>query len=53
MGPLDPIRTTAGKWFASFYALYSGMVILVAAGVMGAPVLHRILHHFHLEMEED
>ena len=53
MGPLDLIRTTAGKWFASFYALYSGMVILVAAGVMGAPVLHRILHHFHLEMEED
>ncbi len=52
MGPLDPLKTTAGKWFASFYALYSGMVILVAAGVMGAPILHRILHHFHLEMEE-
>jgi hypothetical protein len=52
MGPLDPLKTTAGKWFASFYALYSGMVILVAAGVMGAPILHRILHHFHLEIEE-
>jgi len=52
MGPLDPLKTTAGKWFASFYALYSGMVILVAAGVMGAPVLHRILHHFHMEIEE-
>jgi len=53
MGPLNPLNTIAGKWFASFYALYSGMVILVAAGVMGAPILHRILHHFHLEMEED
>ena len=53
MGPLDPLKTTAGKWFASVYALYSGMVILVAAGVMGAPVLHRILHHFQLEMEEE
>jgi len=53
MGPLDPLKTTAGKWFASFYALYSGMVILVAAGVMGAPVLHRILHRFHMEIEEE
>jgi hypothetical protein len=53
MGPLNPLKTIAGKWFASFYALYSGMVILVAAGVMGAPILHRILHHFHLEMEEE
>ena len=53
MGPLNPLKTIAGKWFASFYALYSGMIILVAAGVMGAPILHRILHHFHLEMEEE
>jgi hypothetical protein len=28
------------------------VVFLVAAGVFGAPLLHRILHHFHLEMDE-
>jgi hypothetical protein len=52
MGPVDPIRTDAGKWFASFYALFSGMVLLVAAGVLIAPVFHRFLHRFHLEIRD-
>ena len=49
MGPVDTLHTIAGKLFASIYALYSGMIILVAAGVIVAPVFHRILHRFHLE----
>lgn len=53
MGPVAPLNTTAGKLFASFYALFSGMVFLVAVGVLIAPVFHRFLHHFHLEIEED
>lgn len=52
MGPVDTVRTNAGKWFASFYALFSGMVLLVAAGVLIAPVFHRFLHRFHLEIDE-
>jgi hypothetical protein len=48
MGPVNPLHTTAGKFFASFYALYSGMIFLIMAGVMLAPVVHRFLHHFHL-----
>ena len=52
MGPVDVVRTSAGKWFASFYALFSGMVLLVAAGVLIAPVVHRFLHRFHLEIDE-
>ena len=54
MGPVNPLQTTAGKVFASFYALYSGMIFLIIAGVMLAPVVHRFLHHFHLmEVEGD
>lgn len=53
MGPIAPLNTTGGKLFASFYALFAGMVFLVAVGVMVTPILHRILHHFHLEIEED
>ncbi len=49
MGPVGELRTTGGKLFASIYALYSGLIVLVAAGVLFAPVLHRILHRFHLE----
>ncbi len=53
MGPVDPIKTVAGKLFASFYALFSGMVFLVAVGVLIAPAFHRFLHRFHLEMGSD
>ena len=51
MGPVDPIRTTAGKILAGSYALFAGVVFLVLAGVMLAPVLHSVLHRFHLETE--
>lgn len=53
MGPVDVLHTNAGKVFASFYALYSGMVFLVAVGIIFAPVFHRILHHFHMEAGAD
>lgn len=52
MGPVDPLKTEAGKLFASFYALFSGMILLVAVGVLLAPVFHRFLHHFHLDMKD-
>jgi hypothetical protein len=47
MGPVNPPQTPAGKIFAGLYALYAGIVFLLVAGVVVAPVLHRILHHFH------
>ena len=53
MGPVDPIRTTAGKLFASLYALYAGVVFVVVAGIILAPLAHRLLHHFHLSDEGD
>jgi hypothetical protein len=43
MGPVDPLRTTAGKWLAGFYALLASVVFLVLAGVMLAPVIHHVL----------
>jgi len=51
MGPVNELHTTAGKLFASFYAIYSGVVFLVVAGVLLAPIIHRFMHHFHLESE--
>ncbi|HBY93016.1 MAG: hypothetical protein M5U01_22720 [Ardenticatenaceae bacterium] len=51
MGPVDPVRTTAGKLFASCYALFSGIIFLVAVGVLVAPLVHRFLHRFHLEVD--
>ncbi len=51
MGPVDRMETQAGKLFASFYAIYSGVAFLTLAGVLFAPVYHRFLHKFHLDME--
>lgn len=52
MGPLGPLQTTGGKLFAGVYALYSGLVLIVATGIILAPVLHRMLHEFHVESDE-
>ena len=52
MGPVNELRTTAGKIFASVYALYSGLIVLVAAGVLFAPLFHRFLHRFHLQDDD-
>ncbi|MBX3007293.1 MAG: hypothetical protein KF816_04600 [Melioribacteraceae bacterium] len=49
MGPVDILKSDGGKLFASFYALYSGIIFLVIAGVFFAPILHRLLHKFHVD----
>ncbi len=49
MGPVDGLHTTGGKLFATFYALFSGIAFLTIAAVLFAPVVHRFLHHFHLD----
>lgn len=50
MGPVGPpVTNDAGKWFVSFYALYSGVGLLAGVGLLLAPLLHRIMHRLHLE----
>ena len=53
MGPVDPMRSTSGKLFATFYALYSGIAFLTMMAVLLAPVVHRMLHVFLLEEGDD
>jgi hypothetical protein len=51
MGPVDAPRTDSGKVFEGLYALYSGLVFIFTAGLLLAPVVHRVLHKFHWEQE--
>ncbi len=51
MGPVDAPRTDGGKLFAGLFALYAGLVFLVAAGLIFAPVVHRVMHKFHWEKD--
>jgi hypothetical protein len=52
MGPVDPLRTPGGKIFASAYALYSGLALIAIVGLMLAPIIHRVMHQFHIEYKE-
>lgn len=53
MGPVAPeLHTRAGKLFAGVYAMYAGMVVVAAAGIILAPLFHRFVHKFHLEDEK-
>jgi hypothetical protein len=47
MGPVDLPKTAAGKLFAGGYALYAGLVFIAATALLLAPVVHRVMHHFH------
>jgi len=53
MGPVDDPKTDPGKLFAGCYALYAGLVFLVVAGLLLAPVVHRVLHRLHWEADNE
>ncbi len=52
MGPANDLHTEAGKVFASFYALYSGLFLIAITGYLLIPFFHRLLHTFETQTEE-
>ncbi len=51
MGPVNELHNSASKLFASAYALFSGLVIIAVMGLFLAPIVHRLMHRFHVEAE--
>jgi hypothetical protein len=49
MGPVNAIKNDGAKLFASGYALFSGLIFIAIMGIVLTPVVHRILHKFHVE----
>lgn len=49
MGPVSPMPNDGAKIFASLYALFSGLVFVTVMGVTLAPLVHRLLHQFHID----
>lgn len=52
MGPVNHVVSEGGKIFAGLYALYSGLAVLAVAGLVLAPLVHRLLHRFHAEDDD-
>jgi hypothetical protein len=53
MGPAAELKTQSGKLFAGCYAIFSGLIIVIATGFVLAPIFHRVLHKFHVETSKD
>lgn len=49
MGQISPIETTAGKLFAGFYAIYSGLLFIALIGIIASPIFHHFFHIFHFK----
>jgi hypothetical protein len=53
MGPLGELKTMVGKLFAGSYAIFCGLIIMIATRFVLAPIFHRVLHRFHVEAAKD
>jgi hypothetical protein len=49
MGPVNVLSNAGAKIFASLYALFSGLVFIAVMGIMFTPIMHRVIHKFHVE----
>ena len=49
MGPVDLLTNAGAKIFASVYALFSGLVFIAVMGIVFSPIVHRMLHKFHID----
>ena len=49
MGPVNVLTTAGAKIFASLYALFSGLVFIAVMGIVFSPIVHRMLHKFHID----
>jgi hypothetical protein len=52
LGLVNTISTSAGKVFTSVYAVISAIVFFSTLAILVLPVLHRLLHKFHLEVDK-
>ena len=51
MGPVVVLTTDSAKVFATIYSIYSGVAFLTSVGVMFAPLIHRLFHHLHIDID--
>ncbi|MEA5532672.1 two pore domain potassium channel family protein [Crocosphaera sp. XPORK-15E] len=52
MGPVSPLQTNSAKLFASIYALFSGLVFVLAMGVVLSPLVYSLLKQLRLNTKD-
>jgi len=53
MGPVDHLEANGAKIFASFYAIFSGVIFLTTVAILLSPLAHRLLYILHVEDDEE
>ena len=53
LGLVDTLHTSAAKIFTIFYAVITAIVFYMVLAIIFAPLIHRFLHEFHLELGRD
>jgi len=53
MGPVNEMKTDSAKFFASAYALFSGVIFLSTVAIFFAPFAHRLMHLLRIEELEE
>jgi hypothetical protein len=51
MGPISPLPNINAKIFASTYALFSGLVFVLAMGIVLSPVVYSLLRYFDVNKD--
>ena len=51
MGPISPLSTTSAKVFASLYALFSGLIFVLAMGIVLSPLVYSLLRRFQVNLK--
>jgi hypothetical protein len=52
MGPIKELPNDVAKIFASVYALFSGLILIALMGIILSPVIHRVMHRFHVDEKD-
>jgi len=52
MGPIKELPNDTAKVFASGYALFSGLLLIAMMGIILSPVIHRVMHKFHVDEKD-
>ena len=50
LGLVDTLHTPLAKIFTIFYAVITAIVFYMVLAILFAPLIHRFLHEFHLEI---
>jgi hypothetical protein len=53
MGPISPLLTTPAKVFASLYALFSGLIFVLAMGIVLSPLMYSLLNQFQVNLKKE